>query len=83
MKIETKYEIGQHIWVVYENKGEISLYDDYIGWITFEDELQYGTKVSLETLSEEQIILYNDTETLIYRIKENMRKIRERENNAS
>lgn len=23
MKIETKYEIGQHIWVVYENKGEV------------------------------------------------------------
>jgi hypothetical protein len=81
MKIETKYEIGQHIWVIYEDKGEARVYDDYIGWITFEDELRYGTKESLETLSEEQIILYNDTETLIYRIKEYMRKIRERENN--
>lgn len=80
MKIETKYEIGQHIWVVYEDKGEISLYDDYIGWITFEDDLEYGTKETCVELSEEEIILYDDTETLVNRIKEIMKEIREREN---
>ena len=30
MEIKTKYEIGQRIWVVYENRGEVSVYDDYI-----------------------------------------------------
>ena len=34
MTIQTKYEIGQHVWVVYENNKEVCVYDDYIGWIT-------------------------------------------------
>ena len=30
MKIETKYEIGDHIWVVYKHEGEVYVYDDQI-----------------------------------------------------
>ena len=27
MKIETKYNIGDRVWVVYENQGEVCVYD--------------------------------------------------------
>ena len=30
MKIETKYEIGQRIWIVYEYEGEVNVFDDII-----------------------------------------------------
>ena len=30
MNIKTKYEIGQHIFVVYEANKEVSVYDDII-----------------------------------------------------
>ena len=31
MEIKTKYDIGQHIWFVYESQHEVCIYDDYIG----------------------------------------------------
>lgn len=79
MKVETKYEIGQHIWVVYENRREVNVFDDYIGWITYEDYLYYSTKESYTDLKEEQIILYEDTDKLVSRIKEIMNEIRKKE----
>ena len=79
MKIETKYEIGDHIWFIYENKGEACAYDDYIEWITYADELLYGLKESCNDIKEEDVILYEDTEGLANRIKEAMEKIREEE----
>lgn len=82
MKIETKYNIGQHIWVVYENRGEICIYDDYIGWISYEEKLQYGTRETCNDLNEEDIVLYDETDKLVSKIKDMMDKIRERENNA-
>lgn len=30
MEIKTKYEIGQKIWIVYRNKGEICMYCEAI-----------------------------------------------------
>lgn len=79
MKIETKYDIGQHIWALYENNGEVCIYDDYIGWITYEDSLIYGLKETCEEVKEEEIVLYEDTEKLVNKIKECMEKIREKE----
>lgn len=79
MKLETKYEVGQHIWIIYENRGEVCIYDDYIGWITYEDELRYATKETYTEVIEEDIILYEDTDKLINRIKELMQEIREKE----
>ena len=35
MKIETKYDIGQRIWIVYEHKGEAHIYEDEIVEICF------------------------------------------------
>ena len=79
MEIKTKYDIGQHIWVVYEDTGIVCAYDDYIGWITYEDDLVYGLKESCNDLSEEEIISYEDTDTLVERIKQLMQEIREKE----
>ena len=38
MTIKTKYEIGQRVWIVYENRGEACVYDDEIDEIFVNDE---------------------------------------------
>ena len=79
MKIETKYEIGEHIWAVYQHQAVVEVYDDYIGWISYEDKLIYGLKESCNDLEEQEIILYEDKEGLANRIKEVMEEIRREE----
>lgn len=79
MVIKTKYEIGQHVWIVYENQGEACVYDDYIGWITYEDYLLYTTKKSYANIKEEEIINFEDTDKLVDRIKQLMQEIKEKE----
>lgn len=79
MKIETKYNVGDRIWVVYETKGEVCVYDDFIGWITYENDLFYTTKESCADRKEDEIILYDDEEGLLAKIKELMQEIHERE----
>ena len=41
MKIETKYDVGQHIWVVYRANQEVSVYDDYIATIVQDKDNYY------------------------------------------
>lgn len=79
MQINTKYEIGQHVWYIYENKGEVCVFDDFIGWITIEDNMYYTLKESSADVIEENIILYEDTDTLLKRIVTIMEDIREKE----
>ena len=79
MTIQTKYEIGQHVWVVYENCKEVCVYDDYIGWISIEDGLTYGLRETCNEIGDEEIILYEDTDKLVDKIKETMKGIRENE----
>lgn len=79
MKINTKYEIGQHVWHIYENKGEVCVFDDFIGWITIEDDMYYTLKESTVDVKEEDIILYEDTDTLLKKIIEIMKDIRKKE----
>ena len=80
MKIETKYEIGQRIWVVYADRGEVCIYDDYIGWISVDKEgLTYGLEEACDDKKEEDIILYNDKEKLLKKIEETMKQIRKKE----
>ena len=79
MEINTKYEIGQHVWHIYENKGEVCVFDDFIGWITIEDEMYYTLKESTVDVKEEDIILYEDTDTLLKKIIEIMKEIRNKE----
>lgn len=79
MVIKTKYEIGQHIWAVYECKGTVEVYDDYIGWVSYDDKLVYGLAESCNDLEEKNVILYEDKEGLANRIKEVMEEIRKKE----
>lgn len=79
MEINTKYEIGQHVWHIYENKGEVCVFDDFIGWITIEDDMYYTLKESTADVKEEDIILYEDTDTLLKKIIEIMEDIRKKE----
>ena len=80
MTIKTKYEIGQRVWIVYENKGEACVYDDYIDEICIgENGLYYMLKEACIDGKEEDIILYEDTDKLVEKIKQIMEDIREKE----
>lgn len=80
MEIKTKYEIGQHIWIVYEDRGEVSVYDTWIDSIGFEKNgLYYFTKEAND-YTEDMIILYEEKDKLIKKIEELMQEIHTREN---
>jgi hypothetical protein len=79
MEIKTKYEIGQHIWIAYEDRGEVSVYDTWIESISYEkDGLIYFTK-ELNDYPEEAIILYKEKDKLLERIETIMKQIHARE----
>lgn len=79
MTIQTKYEIGQRVWIVYENKGEVCVYDDYIeeAYVN-ESGLYYMLKEACIDHTEEQIVLYDDLDELVEKIKETMQEIRKK-----
>ena len=80
MTIKTKYEIGQRVWIVYENRGEACVYDDYIDEIFVgENGLYYILKEACIDRAEEDIVLYEDTDKLVAKIKQIMQEIREKE----
>lgn len=82
MTIQTKYEIGQRVWVVYENQGEACVYDDYIEEACVNnDGLFYILKEACIDAKEENIVLYEETDKLVERIKQVMKEVREREEN--
>lgn len=73
---------GTHIWVVYETRGEVTLYDDFIIEIIInEDSLLYMLKECWEEVKEENVILYEDKDRLYEVICEKMNNIREGEKN--
>lgn len=79
MEIKTKYNLGQHIWVVYEYRGEVSVYDTTIDSIDIDkDGYNYYVKEG-QDYPEEQIIPYEDTNRLVAMIKDTMNAIHERE----
>ena len=80
MVIQTKYEIGQRVWIVYENRGEVCVYDDYIDEIYVnENGVYYILKEACIDHTEKDIVLYNDTEKLVEKIKQTMENIRGKE----
>ena len=80
MTIQTKYEIGQRVWVVYEHQGEVCVYDDYIDEICIgENGLYYMLKEACIDRAEEDIVLYEDTDKLVAKIKQTMQEIRDKE----
>ena len=80
MTIQTKYEIGDKVWIVYENRGEACVYDDYIEEICVNnDGINYMLKEACIDGKEEDIILYEDTDKLVEKIKQIMEDIRKKE----
>ena len=80
MTIKTKYEIGQRVWIVYENRGEACVYDDYIDEIFVNDEgINYMLREACIDGKEENIIPYEDTDKLVEKIKQIMEDIRKKE----
>ena len=81
MKIETKYEVGTHIWIIYKRGGEVQVFDDYIVNIVINEdkELIYMPTEGYEEFKEDDIILYEDLVGLANKIKELMGEIRESE----
>ena len=80
MTIKTKYEMGQRVWIIYENQGEACVYDDYIDEICVgENGLYYILKEACIDRAEEDIVLYEDTDKLVAKIKQTMQEIRNKE----
>lgn len=80
MTIKIKYEIGQRVWIVYENRGEACVYDDYIDEIFVNDEgINYMLREACIDGKEEDIIPYEDTDKLVEKIKQIMEDIRKKE----
>ena len=80
MTIQTKYEIGQKVWIVYENRGEVCVYDDYIDEICInENGMYYMLKEACTDVVERNVILYEDTDKLVEKIKQVMEEIRNKE----
>ena len=84
MTIKTKYEIGQRAWIVYENKGEVCVYDDYIDEICInENGMYYMLKEACTDVVERNVILYEDTDKLVEKIKQIMEEIRNKESEGT
>lgn len=80
MEIKTKYEIGQKIWIVYKNKGEVCMYCEPILDIVIDrNGLVYGTENSYDEIKEEDVILEDDRGKLFKKIKQLMKEIDEEE----
>lgn len=84
MKIETKYNIGDKVWIVYEANtphglaGEVNLYDDVITDIIIDkDGVSYATEHT--DIKEKDIIPYEDKSALLIKIQETMNAIHRRE----
>lgn len=81
MEIKTKYGIGQKIWIVYKNKGEVCMYCEPISDIVIDrNGLVYSTENSYDEVKEEDIILEDDKDKLFNKIKRLMKEIDEEEN---
>lgn len=82
MKIETKYNIGDKVWVVYENQGEVCVYDTEITDIFIDKNgINYYGKEGTDYL-EDLLISYNEKDKLLERILSIMNEIHEREKGA-
>ena len=92
MIVETKYNIGDRVWVVYEQNiytdsykgpaGEITVFlDEIVGIIINKDEILYEINAEgADWIPEKDIIFYGDDISLLNKIKELNDIITEREN---
>lgn len=80
MIFESKFNLGQHIWVVLENNGDLIVYDDYIAEITVDKNgITYATESDMLIIKEDDVIKYEDSYRLHQVITEKMKEIREKE----
>lgn len=80
MIFESKFNLGQHIWVVLENNGDLIVYDDYIVEITVDKNgITYATESDMLIIKENDVIKYEDSHRLHQVITEKMKEIREKE----
>jgi len=78
MVIKTKYEIGQHIWFTYEDRGEVHVFDDVIREINItSDGIEYWGDEAGDAIKENDVVSYEDEIGLSNRIKELLRKYKE------
>lgn len=92
MIVETKYNIGDRVWIVYEQNihnesyrgpaGEITIFsDEIIGIIVNKDEVLYEINAEgADWMPEKDIIFYGDDISLLNKIKVLNDIIVEREN---
>lgn len=71
MKIETKYEIGQKIWVTQEHDGVVNVTIDTITEVLVNSagKILYFAENTSDEIPEEYIISYENTEQLLKQIK--------------
>ena len=71
MKIETKYEIGQKVWVTQEQDGVVSVAIDTITEVLVNGagKILYFAENTGDEIPEEYIISYENTEQLLKQIK--------------
>ena len=83
MRVETKYNLGDKIWVVYDFQGEVHVYEDKIIEICVSEKkgIIYLPDSCTDDIEEKDIILYEDTEKLVKEIKRIMQEIKEKEGN--
>lgn len=80
MLIQTKYDIGQRIWIMYKHQGEVQAYCEPILEIVFEkDRYFYATEHSYDEIAEKDIILEDDKDKLFEKIQKLMKEIDEEE----
>lgn len=82
MKIETKFNIGERVWVVYEYNGELSVYSDIVDGFSIDnkgDLTVYLKDSDYFERNESDLILYDDTEALIEKIIDTDKQINSRE----
>ena len=82
MKIETKFNIGDRVWIVYENKGEVNVYSDEIDSFVIESDGRvsvYFKNSDALDVYEEDLIAYEDDKGLLDRIKKLDKEIIEEE----
>lgn len=82
MKIETKFNIGERVWVVYEYNGELSVYSDVVDGFSIDEDKDitvYLKNSDYFERNESDLILYDDTEALIEKIIDTDKQINSRE----
>lgn len=84
MKIETKYDVGERIWIIdrggSESSGEVMVYSDVIAGINIDkDGITYWSSESYDEVKEDEVIPYSDTQKLLEIILEIDREIAENE----